>query len=132
MVAWEPWENPVDVNDYSHVPALTPREILGPVIGSYRSLKYLATPRGVEFNPEGFVESGGVPPRDWGPEDRKKWQNSYNVWEATQRLRDLFLECGWNVEAGEQTTFRRNEFMEKRDRYWREVVEPLIIIEEEH
>lgn len=129
-MAWKPWENPADVDDYFHVPTAPPREILGPVIKDYRSLRYLATPRGVEFNPECFAESGGVPPRDWGPEDQRKWQNTYNVWEATQPIRDLFLECGWNTGTVEQTIFRRDEFITRRDRYWREVVEPLIMIED--
>lgn len=38
---------------------------------------------------------------------------------------DFYLECGWDVDAVEQTTFRREELVGKRERYWKDVVEPL-------
>lgn len=33
------------------------------------------------------------------------------LWEAQRGLKDVYLECGWDVEAEEQTTFRRDEFL---------------------
>lgn len=126
MVAWEPHDNPMDVYDYFHVPAASPRDILGPVIKDYRSLKYLATPRGTNFEAEEYGDSGGVPPQDWPERDQRKWLKEYRIWKASQKLRDLMLECGWNTESVDQSAFRRNEYMEKRDRYWAEVVQPLI------
>jgi len=35
------------------------------------------------------------------------------------------LECGWDVEAKEQTTFRRDEFLEKRRSYLKDIVRTL-------
>lgn len=34
----------------------------------------------------------------------------------------MYLECGWDVEAEEQTTFRRDEFLEKRRSYLKDVL----------
>lgn len=39
--------------------------------------------------------------------------------------RVTYLECGWDVEAKEQTTFRRQEFLEKRRDHLKYVVGPL-------
>lgn len=38
---------------------------------------------------------------------------------------DLYLECGWDVGAVEQVSFRREEFIAEREKYWKEIVEPL-------
>lgn len=129
MVPWEPADTPWERNDYFDLTPLPPSEVLGSFIKDYRELKYLATPRGVDFNPEFYRESGGVPPQDWSKREQKIWKSSYNIWQATQELRKLFLECGWNTETSNQSAFRRDEFMEKRDRYWADVVGPLLDIE---
>ncbi|PSR82552.1 hypothetical protein BD289DRAFT_12730 [Coniella lustricola] len=130
MVAWEPAANPVDVDDYFHVAAASPREVLGPIIKDYRSLKYLAAPDRTNFQQEGYGDSGGVPPKDWPARDQKNWLKQYRIWNASQKLRELMVECGWNTESITQDAFRREEYMQKRDRYWAEVVQPLIDAEE--
>lgn len=131
MTPWKSTDNPDEVDDYSHVAGASPREVLLPVIESYRKLRYLATPRGVDFSPALYADSGGQPPRGWSADERRRWEASYAVWEATQKLRDFYLECGWDVDAVEQGGFRLGEFLAKRETYWREVVEPLLRAEEE-
>ncbi|KAI0015403.1 hypothetical protein F4780DRAFT_764203 [Xylariomycetidae sp. FL0641] len=130
MTAWKPIDNPDEVDDYLHVPAAPPCTVLNPIIQKYRTLEYLGTPRGIDFNSSLFAESGGEPPRDWGSGDARRWRAQYDVWAATRRLRDIYIECGWDVKAAEQTDFRREEFLRKRDRHWRDVVQPLIAVEE--
>lgn len=128
---WKPIDNPDEVNDYSHVAGASPREVLSPVMEDYRRLRYLATPRGVDFSPAEYSDSGGTPPPGWSTDERRRWKASYSVWEATQKLREFYLECGWDVDAVEQMNFRLDEFLAKRETYVRDVLEPLMRAEEE-
>ena len=52
-------------------------------------------------------------------------EHERRLWAARRELKDVYLECGWDVEAKEQTTFRRGEFLEKRREYLRDAVGPL-------
>ncbi|KAM0698844.1 hypothetical protein Q7P36_000888 [Cladosporium allicinum] len=49
----------------------------------------------------------------------------FNLWKAMCGLADLYLECGWDVNAVAQTDFRRVEFVEKRTKYLSEIIGPL-------
>jgi hypothetical protein len=82
------------------------RDALQPIIAKFRGLHYINKPRWdgsghellvLEPEPE-FLEY----PRDIQHE------------ALCRKLRDPYLECGWDVEAVEQTAFRRAEFLEKR------------------
>lgn len=129
---WETFNNPDDVEGYGHVEAVAPREGFAPMIAKYRELHYLATPNGVEF--ESTVDFGtglyagskGVPPADWSAGEQHHWRASYEVWKATRRLKDFYLECGWDTQAAKQDRFRLDEFIARRDAHWSDVVEPLI------
>ena len=57
------------------------------------------------------------------PEDPD--DQDYKIWQAEMHLKELYLECGWDVNAVEQSTFRRDEFLDKRRRYLQDVVQPL-------
>ncbi|KAH9986362.1 hypothetical protein F4779DRAFT_611843 [Xylariaceae sp. FL0662B] len=131
MTPWKPIHNPDEVDDYSHVAGASSREVLSPVIESYRKLRYLATSRGLDFSPAEYADSGGAPPQGWSADERQRWEASCAVWEATQKLRDFYLECGWDVDAAEQRDFRLDEFLAKRETHWREVLELLMRAEEE-
>ncbi|KAK5739016.1 hypothetical protein LTR17_005534 [Elasticomyces elasticus] len=126
VIPWNPVENPDEVDDYSHVPAVSPREAFGPLIKEYRSLNYLGAPNGMEFNEELFSESGGEAPADWGLESARRWRMQYDEWFAVRKLKAIYLECGWDPDAVEQIDFRRSEFLQKRGKYWREEVEDVI------
>ncbi|KAI0203377.1 hypothetical protein F4808DRAFT_418502 [Astrocystis sublimbata] len=130
--AWKPFDNPQDVDDYSHAPAPSPpSECLAPMTHGYRQLRYLATPKGTDFSSPLFADSGGEPPSEWSQREKTIWRASYAVWEATQKLRDFYLESGWDVNSVVQTGFDREGFMARRDEYWRRVVMPLMEAEEE-
>ncbi|KAI3334160.1 hypothetical protein F4824DRAFT_490392 [Ustulina deusta] len=122
----KPFDNPEGEDGYSHVASASPREVLSPIMDDYRKLRYLATPQGVDYSDALFANSGGVRPDGWRPDEQQKWEAAYAVWEATQKLRDLYLECGWDVDAVEQRGFSLDEFLARREMYWRDVVEPLI------
>jgi hypothetical protein len=61
------------------------------------------------------------------------WEAQYAVWRAVRRIKDLYIQCDWDLEkpVRGQGNFRRDEFLQKREVYWRETVEPLIQEEEE-
>ncbi|ROV88189.1 hypothetical protein VSDG_09263 [Cytospora chrysosperma] len=111
LTPWEPFEHGLsDTNDYSHVAALPPRQVVGPLIDHYRRLDYLATPYGqVDFSSPLFADAplnpvtgDAQPPKDWGPVDAIKWRAQYAVWRATRGIKDLYLDSGWDVERREQ------------------------------
>ncbi|KAI0903115.1 hypothetical protein F4823DRAFT_636713 [Ustulina deusta] len=99
--AWKPINHPDGVDDYSHV------------ISSYRELHYLASPLDIDFSPAIHANSGTT------------------VWNATQKLRDMYLECGWDNHPVDQSRFRLGQFITRRDTYRTNVVKPLIRAEEE-
>ncbi|KUI66078.1 hypothetical protein VM1G_02485 [Cytospora mali] len=140
LTPWKPFDHGLsDTNDYSHVAPLPPRQVIGPLIDHYRRHDYLATPSGqVDFSSPLFaaapldpVTGEAQPPKDWNPVDATKWRAQYAVWRATRGIKDLYLECGWDVEAREQHGFRRDEFLRKRAVYYAETVEPLVQAEAE-
>lgn len=53
------------------------------------------------------------------------YQAKYNVWKAMRGLKDIYLDCGWNVNTVNQDSFRRSEFIERRRRYLQDVIDPL-------
>lgn len=140
LTPWEPFDHGLyDTSDCSHVAALPPRQVVGPLIDRYRRLDYLATPSGqVGFSSPLFADAPldpvtgeAQPPKDWDPVDAIKWRAQYAVWRATRGIKDLYLKSGWDVERREQRDFRRDDFLRKRAVYWAEAVEPLVQAEAE-
>lgn len=126
VTPWKHWGDPSDSSDYFHVPAVTPREAFQPLIDKYRTLEYLGTPPFMELNNDLFPEYGRTPPQDCADEGtRAQYRADYDVWEAKRKLKDLYVEFGWDVDAVEQREFRKEEFVERRERYLKDVVEPL-------
>ncbi|KAK5137432.1 hypothetical protein LTR08_009011 [Meristemomyces frigidus] len=127
MTVWKPYDDPdVDSNDYFHVQAKTPREVLNPLINEYSSLNYLGTPEGItQFDDNLFAEYGRQPPDESKEPDCRQFRADYDVWVAVRKLKELYLECGWVVDDVEQPSFRRDEFLEKRANYWTDVVKSL-------
>lgn len=56
---------------------------------------------------------------------RRLYRTSCEIWVAVRRIKEIYIDCGRNVDAVEQTEFRREEFIERRARHLAEVVEPL-------
>jgi uncharacterized membrane protein YccC len=47
------------------------------------------------------------------------------VWKAIRGLEDIYVDCGWNINTVDQSTFRRDQFIGRRKRYVETVVAPL-------
>lgn len=125
-------------NSYSHVPGLPPSQVLGPLTAQYRQLHYLGhatTTYEVEHEHSSdsyYATLGRAGPQDqgWNSVAHARHAAAYDVWAAVRGLKDLYLDCGWDVDVdvgggGGQVGFRREEFVEMRERYWKEVVGPL-------
>ncbi|KAI0183815.1 hypothetical protein EV127DRAFT_413758 [Xylaria flabelliformis] len=116
--------DPTAADGCSQVTGLTLQDSLEPVIRDYRELRYLVTPWHVDFSPAMYANSRGKPPRGLNEYQRFRWRSSYDVWKATQRLRDMYLEHGWDIHARDQHNFNPDEFIEERDDYMKVTVEP--------
>ncbi|KAK5741363.1 hypothetical protein LTR17_004070 [Elasticomyces elasticus] len=125
VTPWRPFDTPVGVNNYFGVPAISPREVFGPIVEDYRKLKHIGTGDRMDWDDEETYMSGGIAPIGQGYTARDAlWYGAqYREYIAVHGLRDLYLECGWEVDAVNQTRFRRAEFVEKRQKYWEDVVE---------
>ena len=71
------------------------------------------------FGPEGYVDDPNEPPyaTDEMTESQREAMRELREWmKALWELRDIYLECGWDVEAEGpmQPTFRRDEFITRR------------------
>jgi hypothetical protein len=114
-----------DKNDYEiyyEAPPLSPREAFRPLIDDYRSLNWLVTVTFGQLHTEWpWTEF----PQDWPESHRREYETDHDVWKAVRGLADIYVDCGWNVNAVDQSTFRREEFIERRKRYVETVVEPL-------
>lgn len=104
VVEWEPFNDPEDSSGYLHIASRPPSEVL--VLGS-----------GQQFRT--------VPLDSYTEGEKKVWLAQYEVWKASRKLKDIYLECGWDVNSQDQEGYRRDEFLGKRNRYWEEVVQPL-------
>lgn len=112
---------------YSHMQPVSPREAFQPLIDNFRKLTRLAGPE------IGLVEMDEDSPDCFSPRypdearigELKLYEADLKVWKAQCRIAEIYLECGWNVDAIEQMHFRRAEFVEQRAKYASEVLEPL-------
>ncbi|KAI5244941.1 hypothetical protein E4T43_03505 [Aureobasidium subglaciale] len=116
-----PAENPDEIDDYYHVQGQPPRQALSKLINDYRTLNYIVTPHGTDFNRDFFSKSEGQPPSGgkWSEADEDYWCAQYNAWKATREIKNTYLDFGWNVDTVDRALFEREEFMIARDRYWK-------------
>ncbi|PSR77530.1 hypothetical protein BD289DRAFT_456627 [Coniella lustricola] len=122
LIPWQPFENPDDTIGYAHVPAKRPSEVLNPWIEGYRTFNFMHTPQGNLWDTERLRPD---PPEHLGPKAQAKWWATRAVDEALFKLKDVYLECGWNMTSPVQHTFDRAKFIEMRKQYIDEVVLPL-------
>lgn len=128
MRAWDPFADPEDDDHWRRITPKLPSEVFAAWIKHYRSLEYLVLPSHIDWDYEGNLYDRNPPDGREGA-DKELWNAGREVWKAERKVRDIYLDCGWNVNAsGEQTGFRRGEFLEKRKAYWDSFVAPL----EEH
>lgn len=127
--AWEPLKNPVDpveIIGYAHVPAQRPSEVLDPWVDGYRSFRYMHTPGEVHWDraSDGHL-ARTEPPEHYQPGAKAHWWAKRAVEQARMGLKDLYLECGWDVTSRTQDGFDRAKFIEMRAKYMDDVVQPL-------
>jgi hypothetical protein len=117
-------ESELDTN-YFHISPVSPREALQPVIDMYRGLHYINRPLTGDSNFLLVTEQVGErPPDDPTGAQRQSFESSRKIWQAERGLEAIYLDCGWDVNAVEQTNFRRDEFLQKRHDHIKNVVEP--------
>lgn len=109
-----------EVDEYFDLRPVSPREAFQPLLDKFRGLRRLVAPEHGKINTEQDAS-----PQRWQFGAEAHFEAEIRVWEAMCGLADLYLECGWEVNAVVQTGFRYSEFAEIRSKYASEVVEPL-------
>jgi hypothetical protein len=110
-----------DGSNYFHLRPMSPRQAFQPLIDNFRGLRRVAA--APETTPVGTDEDSG--PERFQFQSKAHCEAERKVWKAVCAVADLYVECGWDVNAVVQTNFRPDEFIEKRAMYVGEVVEPL-------
>ncbi|KAI7212141.1 hypothetical protein KC333_g7276 [Hortaea werneckii] len=108
--------------DYFHVKPKSPREALQPLINEFRGLHYINKPLNENTNTSHqlFEETLNVGVTKTFTEDEiRRWvgKEYYRHWQISRELKDMYLDCGWQVDSVEQPDFRREEFLERRRRH---------------
>jgi hypothetical protein len=128
MFPWTPiMDGPVDDDErdmtanyfHANIPSKSPREALQPLIDKYRGLQYIIKPPRGGIGHELYLEESNYLKPYEGPEDRREESEASDreILSVLRRLKDLYLWCGWNVNAVEQVSFRRDEFIEEREKF---------------
>jgi hypothetical protein len=109
----------------AYVPSMSPREALQPFINKFRRLEYINHPpwAGTEHKLVYDSSYSSPPLRDGNGicDERNPELERYEEWLALRQFKEIYLECGWDVDAVVQTGFRQGEFLEKRGRHLDEV-----------
>ena len=116
MYVWNPIND--DHDDYLHIQPVSPRHAFQPLLDDFRGLHRLTLPdhQFITTNPK--YESTQH-------ETTALCEAEAKMWQAMCGLADLYLECGWDVNAVTQTSFRSSQFIETRTEYVQDVIEPL-------
>jgi hypothetical protein len=116
MFLWTPIMDDFDVDV---LPSKSPREALQPLVDEYRGLRYVIKPPRGAFGHELFLEEEVyLRPYD-GPEDRREESEAMDreILAISRGIRELYVGCGWDVDSVEQGSFRRGEFIERREAF---------------
>lgn len=106
--------------DYFHIQPQPPREALQPLIDKLRRLHYIIVRLDGDTNHQLFEETHNVGVTENFTEDElRRWVGTeyYRCWQISRELKDIYVDCGWEVDSVEQPRFRRGEFLERRRRY---------------
>lgn len=125
MIEWKPFENPQDAIGYAHIPAKRPAEVLDPWIEAFRTFKYIHTLSGNMWDGGHSLHASSEPPDHYSPGWKTQWWAARAVEQALWKLKDMYLECGWDVKSQTQDKFDRDRFIQMRTQYMDEVVRPL-------
>jgi hypothetical protein len=104
---------------HANILSKSPREALQPLIDKYRGLQYIIEPPSESTEHELYREEFEYLRPYEGPEDRREESESIDskTLSRLRYLKDLYLWCGWNLNTVEQAAFRRDEFIERREKF---------------
>lgn len=71
------------------------------------------------------LHASSEPPDHYSPGWKTQWWAARAVEQALWKLKDMYLECGWDVKSQTQDKFDRDRFIQMRTQYMDEVVRPL-------
>ncbi|KAI7336593.1 hypothetical protein KC315_g2678 [Hortaea werneckii] len=126
MYPWTPMDDGPSADDedgdidYFHIQPQSPREALQPLIDKFRGLHYIIVRLDRDTKHQLFEETLNVGVTENFTEDElRRWVGTeyYRYWQISRELKDIYVDCGWEVEYVEQPRFRRQEFLERRRRY---------------
>ncbi|KAJ6783551.1 hypothetical protein PWT90_07705 [Aphanocladium album] len=116
---WRPFYDDIDIDnqDWDSLPTKSPAETFGPWIRNFRELTmFRIGPHKVAWSPD-------------APSSRVDAQvildAEENVRLAELKVRDLYLENGWDVDAKEQSGFDLENFVAQRTAHDEQVIRPL-------
>lgn len=123
MNEWKSFDEPAEVKGYAHLPGRMPFEVLAFWIEPYRLLDVLITPMYTLWDQRYLTEV--EPPSHCSQRERVIFHNTRELEIVLWKIKDMYLECGWNVASKEQNFFDRIEFIKLREEYMAHVIEPL-------
>ncbi|KAK7419613.1 hypothetical protein QQX98_003204 [Neonectria punicea] len=118
---WKSFDSEPEVGGFDHAPAKLPTEILGAWTEKYRKLLFIGYSGMIDFHPD----EDWCPREDIQEDDLGSWQARHDVRVARLTIRDMYLDCGWNVNSMTQDAFDRKRFVEMGQRFLVEVLDPL-------
>lgn len=123
MTEWHSFDEPVEISGYAHLPAKLPSEVLASWIQPYRSLERLITPSQTLWD-KWFLTEGE--PQSHSSENERVYVQCRREFDiALWKIKDMYLECGWDVMSKEQEMFDTDAFLTMRQEYMTNVIEPL-------
>lgn len=123
MTEWQSFGEPVELSGYAHLPARLPSEVLASWIQPYRSLEKLITPSQTLWDKWFLTEF--EPPSHYSEIEGVYFQCRRELEIALWKIKDMYLECAWDITSREQEMFDRNAFIKTRQEYMNNVIEPL-------
>lgn len=123
MTEWQSFDEPVDISGYAHLPARLPSEVLSSWIQPYRSLEKLITPSQTLWDKWFLTEPD--PPSHYSESEGIYVQCRRELDIALWKIKDMYLECGWDITSKEQETFDKDAFITMRQAYMEDVIAPL-------
>lgn len=106
---------------YTVVPPKSCRKALQPVIDKFRKPYFIIHPLMAQEDTNHIILEDNKYKN--GVTEGRFDDKEYKIWQAAMHLMDSYLEYGWDVNAVEQTSFRRDEVLDKRRRHPLDVVQ---------
>jgi hypothetical protein len=93
VYVWNPIND--EASTYLHLRPVSPRQAFQPLIDSFRGLCRIAA--APEATPVGIDEDSG--PQESQFQNAAHYEAERKVWKTVCVMADLYVECGWDVNA---------------------------------